>query len=248
MICPKCSHSQNGNFTECERCGIIFAKFLKIQEDKAQGSVADKAVETAEENIPSPVSFIDLFLYTKDDINIFYWSGRLVIYVVLLWLSCRFVLSPISGNYAGSSVMHLVNLPFHEAGHVFFRPFGSLLTSLGGSVGQLLMPLVCFIALFLQTRDTFGASVALWWFGQNFFDMAPYINDAHSLSLPLLGGNFGHSSPYGFHDWEFILTETGLLQYDHFLAKSSVVTGTLLFFLSLSWGAILLHRQFKNLE
>ena len=111
------------------------------------------------------------------------------------------MISPIDKNYANESYMHLVNLPFHEAGHIFFRPFGSFMTSLGGTIGQLLMPLICLSVLLVKTRDTFGAAVTLWWFGQNFFDIAPYINDARSLSLPLVGGNFGHSSPYGFHDW-----------------------------------------------
>ena len=41
------------------------------------------------------------------------------------------------------SFWHLVNLPFHEAGHILFRPFGRLMTSLGGSITQLLMPLIC---------------------------------------------------------------------------------------------------------
>ena len=109
------------------------------------------------------------------------------------------------------------------------------------------MPLVCFTVLLIRTRDTFGASVAMWWFGQNFFDIAPYINDARSLSLPLLGGNTGHSSPYGFHDWEYLLTESGLLRYDHFIAKSCLAAGTAIFLVSFVWGGILLYKQYKDL-
>ena len=33
--------------------------------------------------------------------------------------------------------------------------------------------------LLLQSRDAFGASVAGWWLGQNFLDIAPYIGDAN---------------------------------------------------------------------
>ena len=79
-------------------------------------------------------------------------------------------------------------------------------------------------------------------------DMAPYINDARSLSLPLLGGNTGYSSPYGFHDWEFILTELGLANYDHFLAGCSRVIGTLLMITSFVWGGYLLVKQYKYLR
>ena len=78
--------------------------------------------------------------------------------------------------------------------------------------------------------------------------MAPYINDARAGQLPLLGGNYGHSSPYGFHDWEFILTESGLLHYDHLLAQAAFVIGSLLMLLALLWGAMLLITQFKELR
>jgi hypothetical protein len=61
----------------------------------------------------------------------------------------------------------------------------------------------------------------------------------------LLGGNFGHSAPYGFHDWQYLLTESGLLQYDHFLAKAAFVTGAAIMLLSLSWGGLLLVKRCK---
>ncbi len=122
------------------------------------------------------------------------------------------IFSSIASNAAGDSLLHLVNLPFREAGHVFFRPFGQFMTSLGGSMGQLLMPLICLLTLLLKTRDPFGAAVCGWWFGENLLDMAPYIGDARAGQLPLIGGNFGHSSPYGFHDWEYLLDRKLLKQ------------------------------------
>ncbi|MGB5733236.1 MAG: zinc ribbon domain-containing protein, partial [Thiohalocapsa sp.] len=153
--------------------------------------------------------------------------------------------SSVESNAVGKSFLHLINLPFHEAGHIFFRPFGAFIASLGGTLGQLLMPLIAMLVLLLKTRDPFGASVALWWFGQNFLDIAPYINDARAGQLPLLGGNFGHSSPYGFHDWEYLLTETGLLRLDHTLAQASHGLGSLIMLAALAWGAVLVYRQFK---
>jgi hypothetical protein len=108
------------------------------------------------------------------------------------------------------------------------------------------MPLVCLVVLLARTRDPFGASVALWWFGENFLDIAPYINDARSGKLPLLGGTFGHSAPYGFHDWEFIFTESGLLHADNSLASLSHFTGSLIMLVALGWGATLLYSQFAR--
>ena len=144
--------------------------------------------------------------------------------------------------------MHLINLPFHEAGHVFFRPLGPLLASLGGTLGQLLMPLICFLVFLLKYKNTFGAAVAFWWFGENFLDIAPYINDARDLTLPLLGGNTGRNAPYGFHDWEFILNETGLIRYDHTVAAACYSIGIALMLIALIWGAYLLHKQYRNLD
>ena len=147
----------------------------------------------------------------------------------------------------GESLWHLVNLPFHEFGHIAFRPFGQLITSLGGSLGQLLIPFICLLVFLIKTRDTFAASFTLWWLGENFMDLAPYINDARSLTMPLLCGNTGRTSPYGFHDWEFILNETHLLRYDHSLALFAHRLGGFLMILSFIWGGYILYKQFKNL-
>jgi hypothetical protein len=157
-------------------------------------------------------------------------------------LLLAFIFSPIAANAAGESFLHGVNLPFHEFGHILFRPFPAVITSLGGSLGQLMMPAICFCVLLFRTRDAFGAAVCLWWFGENFLDIAPYINDARSLSMPLLGGNFGDTSPYGFHDWNFILTETGLLADDHLFAAVAKGIGTLVMAGALVWAVVLLFR------
>lgn len=158
------------------------------------------------------------------------------------------MLASVETNAVGESFLHRVNLPFHEFGHLLFGPFGPWIGSLGGTLGQLLMPAICCGVLLIQTRDPFGAAVALWWFGENWLDIAPYINDARAGVLPLLGGNVGASSPYGFHDWAYLLGETGLLRFDHGLAQTSRVLGSLVMVLALAWGAWLLVRQFRHLN
>lgn len=170
------------------------------------------------------------------------WARAALLVLLVVW-GLWFITSSVASNAAGQSFLHLVNLPFHEAGHVFFGIFGQFIGSLGGTLGQLLMPLIAMLVLLLQTRDPFGASVALWWLGQNFIDIAPYINDARAGQLPLLGGNFGHSAPYGFHDWEYLLTETGLIRMDQQIAQASHLLGSLIMLLAMAWGAALVYRQ-----
>ena len=79
-------------------------------------------------------------------------------------------------------------------------------------------------------------------------DLAPYINDARSLTLPLIGGNTGQTCPYGFHDWEFILRESGLIRYDDMLASFSYKLGILLMIISFVWGGYILYKQYEYLS
>lgn len=244
MNCPKCDFKQHSDNTVCERCGLIFAKYHSGSDPGMAGR--NRKSQLSPDDIDVPNLFYDTIFNAKAGENSIYVYGRMFVLVFLFIWGLRFIFSPLSSNYPAASFMHLVNLPFHEAGHIIFRPFGAFITSLGGTLGQCLMPLICLIVFLVKTKDTFGASVALWWFGQNLFDIAPYVNDARSLSLPLIGGNFGYSSPYGFHDWEYLLTEMGLLRYDHFFAKTCVAIGTTIFLASYLWGGIVLYKQWKQ--
>ena len=240
MVCPKCGHENLPDSLDCLRCGVIFAKIR--QGLPPSESVTSEQSETATEGLwpLEPAS--------KDENNWHLWGWSLGLLVMIVWGGkLIFVdIGDIADNVAGTSLLHLVNLPFHEAGHVLFRPFGSFITSLGGTLGQLLIPLVCLVTLLLKTRDSFGAAVCLWWFGENFLDIAPYINDARAGEMPMVGGNFGHSSPYGFHDWEYLLTESGLLHYDHVLAKAAHLIGSLLMIGAVCWIGGLLYRQYRQ--
>jgi hypothetical protein len=76
-------------------------------------------------------------------------------------------------------------------------------------------------------------------------DIAPYINDARALQLPLLGGVTGKDVAE-YHDWEYILGKTGMLRIDHSLASLSYAFGILLMLLTFAWGGFLLVQEFRN--
>lgn len=247
MKCPKCRLDQDSSNTECVRCGLIFAKYRKRSDSRVFHQVRIGKSGSGDSN--QLIARISRYLlYIKPGINQLYFIGRVLVFAFLFIWGWKFILSSIESNYAIKSFMHLVNLPFHEAGHVVFSPFGKFVTSLGGSLGQIIMPLICLGVLLVRTRDTFGASVSLWWLGESFLDMAPYINDARALQLHLLGGNTGSSAPYGFHDWQYILDESGLLNHDHLIAKLSFSVGTIFMIMSFIWGGVLLLKQYRNLQ
>lgn len=170
--------------------------------------------------------------------------GRAVVFLGLLWWGRIFIMTPLETSYTGESFLHLINLPFHEAGHLIFSPFGRFMMILGGSLGQVLMPMICLGTFLIKTRDPFGASVALWWTAESLMDVAPYINDARDMELILLGGVTGKETDG--HDWNNLLLMTGLLNWDHRLAHLVYNIGILLMLASFAWGGVLLARHYQR--
>ena len=230
---------------ECIRCGVIFAKLTP--EDFGQPP-QEKEIK-AEDAVPLPgwTDRIKTCLFgAGEEENPFFWAGRVLVYLIIFIWGWKFIATPMASDYFARAFLHGVNLAFHEAGHVIFGFFGHFLGVFGGSLGQIVMPLIC-LGAFLFYRNPFAASVALWWTGQSFMDIAPYINDARALVLPLLGGNIGSDNP-DFHDWHHLLRDMGLLPYDHMLAVSSNRIGCLLMIVSFAWGGYLLYRQYKTIR
>ena len=173
-------------------------------------------------------------------------AGRAMFLLFLALWTTTLASRSVSVEVADGSVMHLPNLVFHEAGHVLFVPFGQFMTVLGGSLMQVLVPLVCAGAFLWQTRDGFGAAVAVWWAGQSLTDLAPYINDARDLKLVLLGGRTG--AEVEGHDWEYLLNAMGVAHKDHAIALVVQTIGTLTMFAALVWAAVVVLNQLAVLR
>ncbi|MDZ7736751.1 MAG: hypothetical protein U5P41_12120 [Gammaproteobacteria bacterium] len=100
------------------------------------------------------------------------------------------------------------------------------------------------LVLLFTNRDPFGAAFGLWWLGQSFMDCAPYINDARALELQLLGGGTGADRP-GMHDWENILLDLDMIEYDHQIATLFDTIGAFLVLLAIAWAGYILYRQYQ---
>lgn len=126
----------------------------------------------------------------------------------------------------GFLLLDHVNLPFHEAGHIFFTPLGRTMHYWGGTIFQLLVPVALMVS-FWQKRETIGFAFCLFWFGENFLNISWYMADARDLSLPLVGG--------GDHDWNYILGEIGLLHKEKAIAGVVRTVGWLIMISAPVW-------------
>ena len=151
--------------------------------------------------------------------------GRAVLLLPLVWWT--FALGSGARTWC---FLDYVNLAFHEAGHLFFGFLGSTVMFLGGSLGQLLVPLALALNFRLREERPFGAAVCSWWVGQNLINISVYMADARALSLPLVGG--------GDHDWNELFFRWGTLG-EPAVRRISGAThgiGLLLMLLALTWS------------
>lgn len=240
MICPKCNFDQPDGQVLCLRCGVIFAKLHAPFPHSVDTPVAVAGHE--EEQSSGLLKRVMTGIHYED--TPFVWAGRLLVWLGLVVWGVKFIFTPVTGEAFSQSYMHLVNLPFHEAGHVIFSPLGRFIQVLGGTLGQLLIPLVVTISFILRSNH-FAVSVGLWWLGQSFMDISPYIDDARAGQLMLLGGVTG-SEVEDYHDWEYILSHLGLMNNDHLIARISFSCGSVIMVSALVWGGYVLKCQKRN--
>jgi len=112
-----------------------------------------------------------------------------------------------------------VNLLLHEGGHVLFSFLGDTVHVLGGTLGQLLFPIV-FTAYFARRGQRFEASVVGIWLSESVMNVGRYLGDAEIQALPLVGGHI--------HDWNWLLTRWGRLDDAAALGREVHMLGSLL--------------------
>ena len=245
--CPKCHYTRTPDDNHipdgiCPACGIAYNKYRAAQQAASvQADEADDDIEV--EYLPDETlkdKIMVLLFGVPDRIDpVVFWS-RAICYVIFFIWGWWFISTNGSWTDIGSSFLHSINLAFHEAGHVIFIPFGRFMTILGGSLFQILVPLIVMI-FFLRQHDNFEASIMLWWCGQNFIDVSPYISDGEYRGLPLILG-MGEES----HDWGNLLTMLDMVEKAYYFGRISFIIGSVIIIISLAWGAYVLWRQKKH--
>ena len=128
--------------------------------------------------------------------------------------------------------LDLVNLAFHEAGHLFLTPFGETAHFLGGSMAQLAVPGLLIWYFLFRHDNRIGAAFSTWWIGESLVNVSVYMADARTLLLPLLGG--------GVHDWNWLFYRFNLLDGPsvRLISSTTRLLGTAVMIVGLIWWSV----------
>lgn len=244
--CPKCGHvrppSDASPVDSCPACGLVFRKYLQalaavpVRPPDPDRSGPQAAAAGASE---SPLS---RFLEAGEPLDPWrFWANAVLLALTLLF-GWRFYFMDIPDWEMSATFLHSAMVPFHEFGHLLFRPLGEFMTLLGGSLTQVLIPLGFLLLFALKNRDNFTSALMLWWTGTQFLDIAPYIYDARTPRHVLLTGRTGDT---GGHDFIDVLGDLGLLGRAHELAWGVHKFGLLVMLAAWAWSGLILYRQYQ---
>jgi hypothetical protein len=132
-----------------------------------------------------------------------------------LWIAY----DPMQGSF-----LDLVDLPVHETGHLIFRILGEFMGIAGGSIFQVIVPSI-LVGYFIWHYKYYSAAILLFWVGQSILNVYVYAADAVVMRLVLTSGFTG--SEGSFHDWNYLLTRTGLLGSTKLVAGMIRLLGSL---------------------
>ncbi len=136
------------------------------------------------------------------------------------------------------SFLDFVDLPIHETGHLIFRLLGEFMMIAGGSLFQVIVPLI-FVGYFWWHQKPYSSAIVLFWVGQSILNVWVYASDAIVMQLVLTSGFTG--SEGSFHDWNYLLTSTGLIGSTPIIAGLIRFVGTVTI---VAAGALSLYFSF----
>ncbi len=163
-VCPKCGHAplpaDQSLPAACPACGIVLAKFstaVTPARSQREEPDADDATRT---------SLAGWLFHVPPEISKANWYGRGALLVaVMVYTVIFFRETNVKYGDLGGHLLWLLITPFHEAGHLFFSPFGQFMHIAGGTILQHMFPIVLGLALLVKGRNPFGAAICFWLLG-----------------------------------------------------------------------------------
>lgn len=245
--CPKCGHSplpaDQALPAACPASGLVLAKFASLPL-RPTIDEADEADEPAEE------SFVARWLlHVPGEVYRVYWYWRIAALVVLTGYTLEiFRDTDIKYGDLGGWFLGKVILPWHEAGHLIFRPFGEFMMIFGGTLAQHLFPIILGVALLIKRRDSFGAALAFWLLGYSVIYTGWYMHDAGDPQGMMVNGQ--SSAETDGHDFINIFSFMGGWWLQRATTIGIIVgrLGEAMMLAGLGWGAWLVWLQKENLS
>ena len=233
--CPKCGAAAAG-FDTCAACGLIFAKYLKARFAAPQSEPRPASAQLDDED--SLLSRAEeLLFYVPEEVERGFVYGRAILLAAIAFYGAKLALMDIPSWEMASSLIHLPMVPIHEFGHVLFRPLGEFMTLLGGSLFQVLLPLIFGGIFVVKNRDPFAASVMLWWAAVAVMDARPTSTTPFSrYNVPLTG----RTGDNGAHDFIDVLGDLGLLHKAQPIGQGVHAFGFLMLVAALAWGGLMM--------
>jgi hypothetical protein len=156
----------------------------------------------------------------------------------IAWLVFYFLfLLYAAADRTGFLVIDYANLMIHEGGHFFFSWFGHTIMILGGTLGELIVPLLC-AAFFWWKRETTAVAFCSFWFFENFLYIGTYMADARTSALPLVGSEDS--------DWTILFTQWDILIHDQQIGHAMRVLGWLGMLATVAWLAYRVYHDAKE--
>ena len=165
-----------------------------------------------------------------------FWPARALLLLWFAWMAWHH-----AADDQYQSLFGMLNLGIHELGHMVFRPGGEFLHMAGGTILQLLVPMVS-VFMFLRQRDYFALSLSGAWLSTNLYGIATYMADARVRTLRLVtpfGGRAGH-------DWYHIFVRMGVLSHDTQIAAGVRAAAFIIIWSSIAAGAWMCYLMARS--
>jgi hypothetical protein len=133
------------------------------------------------------------------------------------------------------TILDMINLYIHEAGHLIFKLFGMWMYILGGSLMQVLLPLALLIVVWRQNLPQIW--YPSFWLGENMVNVSVYIKDAPFRRLKLLARGL-------IHDWNWLLG--GDPETSSWIGEVVFIAGILICACSIGAGVYFAVRDYRS--
>lgn len=194
-------------------------------------------ISTSTESVPVPPRKEGFLQNIEDYCRGKNWMihGPLVLYCV--YVAIRQLVEPTS-----QTIFLWFSIGIHQWGHWMFQLGGDLLAISGGTILQILFPMV-LLGIAIYRKKYFSFAYYLSWFGTCLLSVGTYMTDARFQGLATLISGDG---PKEVHDWQFLAGKMGFLMSSSYIGTAIQITAHSITLLGLAAGGWLLWKTYSK--